>query len=303
MCLMLEDDFHLLFNCSYSNTIWRRLYPLLGLRLFRQPDWEVRIKFCVTQFTGNKSVGILRKLSFNACLYHIWGERNRRIFTQKSLSPEMLFQLICDDVRIKLSSVDSVMTDTNEHRWLATQWSLMPKFIIPKQIYTSWSKPGIGEVAVNTDGSLSDNGAGFGAIIRDELGNPSSAVAGSSTPGSITLHELQGVEAGLKLAIMKGCTKVLLRTDSKTVVSYLSRDNPKPPWKCHHVLEVIKRYRNQLQSCTAVHTLREANRAADLVSSYHPNGEFVELIPSSFVEDLKQIVKEDAEGKVYCRKC
>lgn len=72
---------------------------------------------------------------------------------------------------------------------------------------------------MSTNGALNDNGVGFGAIIRDETGEPSSAMAGSSAPGSIILHELQGVEAGLKLVIKNDCEQVSLLSEASPQIS------------------------------------------------------------------------------------
>lgn len=156
-------------------------------------------------------------------------------------------------------------------------------------------------MAVNTDGSLSDDGAGFGAIIRDEHGTALSAVEGSSGPSSITLHELQGIEAGLKLAILNGHSRISLKSDSKTSLSYLKEDGSKPPWTCHHVWESIKRLRMQFEKCSHSHNYREVNGAADLLASSRPAWNFVVVHPNSFSEELKKIIREDAMGKTYYR--
>ena len=46
---------------------------------------------------------------------------------------------------------------------------------------------------------------------------------------------------------------------------------------------------------------RETNRAADFLSKLLPTVRFIELVPSSFAEDLKKIIFEDKSGRVYDR--
>ncbi|KAI3880019.1 hypothetical protein MKW92_024786 [Papaver armeniacum] len=139
--LMIEDDMHLLFNCCYSVQVWDLLCTLLGIRFINHRDWEVQIQWVVAQFAGPKSVGTLKKLACNACIYHLWGERNRRIFTQKSVNPEVLFHMVKSDVKLKMASADCAMLDTNENRHLAASWGCVPKFTLPKQITTTWKRP------------------------------------------------------------------------------------------------------------------------------------------------------------------
>lgn len=299
--LMLEDDFHLLFKCCYAVTVWSELMILLGLRCVSHSDWESQIQWCVIHLRGDSSTGTIRKLSLNAYIYHIWVERNRRIFTQKALPTHVLLQRIREDVRLKLVSVDAQMEENIQNRVLSLRWNYSPKFYYPNKIETTWVKPMIGEVAINTDGAYKGNSAGFGAIIRDDKGEPFGAVYANSEPVSVIAHELQGAEAGLKLAIKKGAQKVSLRMDSMTAVSLFSRPNAAPPWTFHHTWMSIQRLRNSFQAFTVCHSFREVNRAAHHLANASQPGRYEEIDPSDFSEDLKRIVQEDAMGKIYMR--
>ena len=46
---------------------------------------------------------------------------------------------------------------------------------------------------------------------------------------------------------------------------------------------------------------REANRAADFLSKVLPSAKFLEIVSSSFAEDLKKIVFDDKAGRIYDR--
>ncbi|RZC47008.1 hypothetical protein C5167_039973 [Papaver somniferum] len=171
------------------------------------------------------------------------------------MSAECLYQRIVAEVRLRMASINITMEDNNENRALSASWRGSTVFTSTNQLALAWPKPDNGEVAVNTDGSSREDGAGFGAILRDENGSPIGAVKGGSTLIAITLHEMQGVEAGLKLARIKGCINISLRSDSKT------------PWTSHHTWESIRRERANFQGFKAIHTFRETNRAADLLAN------------------------------------
>ncbi|XP_026411017.1 uncharacterized protein LOC113306274 [Papaver somniferum] len=288
-------------NGEFSTIIWNILLRKLGLRGIRHTDLDQQIGWCVQNLKGNKDVGIIRKLTYNAFIYHIWWERNRRIFTQKSLTHELVYDKIIEEVEIKLFDTAIIMPDNPESRDLTNAWRCDTRFLTAAHMEVPWLKPAEDEVAVNTDGSMADSDAGYGSIIRDHNGTPLDAVAGSPTPLSITHHELQGVEAGFKLVVTKGHSKVSLRTDSMTVATYLLSYDPKPPWHCHHVWESIQRYRALLAEVTILHNYRETNRAADALASSKPSGVFIIIDPTNFDEKLKRIIEEDASGKLYKR--
>lgn len=104
------------------------------------------------------------------------------------------------------------MPNCNETRSLATRMRCSYGFYLPVQSAISWEKL---KVAVNTNGSLCEEEAGFGVVICDENGASFSAITGSSVPSSVMLHELQETEVGLKLAHQNGLSKIFLDLTQK----------------------------------------------------------------------------------------
>ncbi|OVA10948.1 Ribonuclease H domain [Macleaya cordata] len=153
---------------------------------------------------------------------------------------------------------------------------------------------------INTDGSLSSDHAGYGAIARDGEGTPILAVVGSVRPESVITHELQGIAAGLTMAVNHNFRRICIGTDSKVACSYFSSSR-NPPWRLLPLWHRIKRLCGSLESFRICHVLRQANRAADYLASTRPTREYVEIIPDSFAEDLKKIVFEDCSNTVYYR--
>ncbi|OVA07507.1 Ribonuclease H domain [Macleaya cordata] len=134
------------------------------------------------------------------------------------------------------------------------------------------------EVMINTDGSLDPSGAGYGAILKKCNGDVISAVTGSSNPKTSTVHKLQGIEAGLNLAINNNLTNVCVGTDSRVACSFSSNNGSNVPWQAIGLWRRIQRYVNMFESFRITHIFRDSNRAADVLA--RPSAEFVEFIPS-----------------------
>ncbi|RZC74382.1 hypothetical protein C5167_049862 [Papaver somniferum] len=109
------------------------------------------------------------------------------------------------------------MLDCNEFYAIAANMRCKSYYYMLIHKVISWIKPEPEEVAVNTDGSLCDEGARFGAIIRIELGTTQGVVTGSSAPVSITLHERQGI----KMASNLGTKEASLETLSDPTLKHL----------------------------------------------------------------------------------
>ncbi|OVA00885.1 hypothetical protein BVC80_9081g40 [Macleaya cordata] len=114
----------------------------------------------------------------------------RRILRSESRLPSQVLQTIRLEVRLRASMFDAPLADSDYNRQFMDRWGLNARFQVPQMITCYWLKPSPGFVMINTDGSLNDGAAGFGAIIRIEEGDALTAVAGSSVPKTITYHEL-----------------------------------------------------------------------------------------------------------------
>ncbi|GLT71206.1 hypothetical protein SLA2020_432400 [Shorea laevis] len=84
-------------------------------------------------------------------------------------------------------------------------------------VLVGWQPPLAGFVKLNTDGSALKNSsiAGAGGVFRDEFGNwlcGFSHFVGITTSLSI---ELWAIHEGLRIAIHRGYSKLLVETDSK----------------------------------------------------------------------------------------
>ena len=192
-----ETEEHLFGSCSYGRQIWLQI--LAGLGYSRIPlDWIDEVDWCLAQFVGD--LGVAKKLLFCAFIYHVWCERNNRLHGNAPVGWNSVLHMILQEVRVKVKFLDVVVDDTDRNQQLVSSLRLDVRVQHRLIRHCSWTRPDPNWALLNTDGSLQQNSAGYGAIIRDHRGEVLAAAAGSDDPSTITQHELQAVEMGLKLA-------------------------------------------------------------------------------------------------------
>ncbi|KAF6169886.1 hypothetical protein GIB67_034278 [Kingdonia uniflora] len=122
--------------------------------------------------------------------------------------------------------------------------------------------------------------------------------AGKVSPQIVIIHEFQGIEQGLLLAIRLAIARVILYTDSGEAIHLLNK-NGKPPWQAERLVTRIK----QLMPCFSIieQVFRETNAAADNLSKIKPAEGLIEILPSAFSNELSIIIDEDASVKFYLR--
>jgi hypothetical protein len=105
-CVLCDDGQeniqHLYFECSFSKYLWSLCKLKLSLHhshigsLIQEAD-VIRDKFKARDKTYK-----LARLAFNATVWHIWQERNRRIFQRAQLHKVMVFRNIYEDIKLLL---------------------------------------------------------------------------------------------------------------------------------------------------------------------------------------------------------
>ncbi|KAG5533435.1 hypothetical protein RHGRI_027563 [Rhododendron griersonianum] len=98
----LESHLHLFFMCPYSSYIVGQLLRICGYRrglisLNQEIDWASR------HMTGNGLQQSLYKMVLAASLYHIWLERNKRVFQGSQRDALSLVSVVKADIRSCLS--------------------------------------------------------------------------------------------------------------------------------------------------------------------------------------------------------
>lgn len=164
-----------------------------------------------------------------------------------------------------------------------------------------WKKPDFGWVKLNTDGSIDRENAGFGGLLRDYKGDAICAFVSKASGDDIFMVELWAIWRGLVLALGLGIKIVWVESDSMSVVKTINRKQPysgKADSCLKHIRMLLKKFEKHKVS----HSWRETNRAADYLSKMVLDRNDVVLWPVDFPNGLHNIIKDDAEGRIYCRR-
>ncbi|GKD48256.1 reverse transcriptase zinc-binding domain-containing protein [Tanacetum coccineum] len=96
---------HLFFECTYANEVWCSLKKLADIN-FMPDKWE-DIANTMTIKKHNKSIGsLLLKFILTSCVYSIWTEGNRRLFTNEKQDYKEMVANVVNYVRLKLASLN-----------------------------------------------------------------------------------------------------------------------------------------------------------------------------------------------------
>lgn len=97
-----ESRKHLFFTCSFSQDLWRlvlsRVDPNRPLLL----SWAELLSWVID--SSSSSPTLLRKIVAQACLYHIWKQRNNLVHNQISIPPSTIFLLLDREIRNIISA-------------------------------------------------------------------------------------------------------------------------------------------------------------------------------------------------------
>ncbi|XP_070006069.1 uncharacterized protein LOC142162817 [Nicotiana tabacum] len=76
---------HFFFECTYTKTLWSALLTWQGIR---RPvaGWDEELRWAEKKTKRNTAAAKLYKMAVAATVYHVWKERNTRIFQAKVTS-------------------------------------------------------------------------------------------------------------------------------------------------------------------------------------------------------------------------
>ncbi|KAF5188373.1 Ribonuclease h domain, partial [Thalictrum thalictroides] len=180
-------------------------------------EWYAIMRRCRTNSLDADMV----KAVVCATVYDLWKERNRRMFKHQQTSATFIANRVLTTMSLFFQKVIKEAPDSMFDR-LGIQTTLKNGAPIP----CSWQKPPPSHLSLNSDGSVSNEGCGYGGIFRDHLGSVKLAYAGSYKSTSVITQELKAIEVGLKVGTSL-TSNVLVGTDSLRAANILNdRENP-----------------------------------------------------------------------------
>ncbi|XP_059663757.1 uncharacterized protein LOC132309469 [Cornus florida] len=118
-----ESHSHLFFRCIFSSPLWKFIQDRCK---FYKPflSWEDMILWISHRWKGSSPINMLRKICLLAMVYHIWEERNNRIFKGKS----SLQRLVLTKVSNTITSIPQLrcLKDCETSRSILQSWNLSP---------------------------------------------------------------------------------------------------------------------------------------------------------------------------------
>lgn len=166
--------------------------------------------------------------------------------------------------------------------------------------WCQWKRPDFGWIKLNTDGSIDSENAGIGGLFRDYKGNAICGFVSKASGHDIFLVELWAIWRGLVLALNLRIQVIWVESDSLSVVNTINRQQPYSG-KADACLKQIWLLLKKFKKYKVSHSWRETNRAADYLAKMVVERDVV-LWPADFPTSLNNIIKDDAEGMVYCRR-
>ncbi|XP_020250145.1 uncharacterized protein LOC109827551 [Asparagus officinalis] len=98
----IESRDHLYFQCPYSAYIWKLCKLKLQLDATVTNDLRNEALEIQSKFKLKDKTYILSRMVLNAAVWHIWQERNRRIFQAQQLHKVMVFRRLYEDINVLL---------------------------------------------------------------------------------------------------------------------------------------------------------------------------------------------------------
>ncbi|KAL7219398.1 hypothetical protein ACSBR2_012457 [Camellia fascicularis] len=124
-----ENHSHLFFNCIFSHKVWNAIKVKCNVNW---PDifWPDIVPIVVEESKKKTLKSVITRLALLSTIYHIWVERNKRIFTKEMKPEEIVIKSIVQMVRGKLMSVQNFPRSAGD-AWFLQQWNLNDSILKP----------------------------------------------------------------------------------------------------------------------------------------------------------------------------
>ncbi|XP_059310338.1 uncharacterized protein LOC132061571 [Lycium ferocissimum] len=103
LCGLADETIqHFVFECNVTGAIWRCLLRWQGIPRANL-SWTEVVKWAERYCKGRSLGASIHKITLAATVYHVWLERNGRVFKQKQRSREAIVRLIIQEVYYRAS--------------------------------------------------------------------------------------------------------------------------------------------------------------------------------------------------------
>ncbi|KAF9666785.1 hypothetical protein SADUNF_Sadunf16G0264700 [Salix dunnii] len=120
---IMESHDHLFFQCQYSSLVWSSISNIVGIK---RPNihWSDLLLWTTNNLSAKKDMEhMIGHIILSVVVYHIWYERNSRLFNNLSKSVTSLLDDITQLVRLHLSSIKLTHPLPTD---VISQWGISP---------------------------------------------------------------------------------------------------------------------------------------------------------------------------------
>ncbi|XP_057841590.1 uncharacterized protein LOC131051202 [Cryptomeria japonica] len=296
-CAKEESTNHLLFCCPVAEYCWNWFLERINWVIAKNERlidfilaWPNRqkTKWCDLWLNGPSLI-----------VWHIWKERNRRIFKEASLPQFMLVEKIKTSIEEVLNGKKikgNPKVYTNWDALMEKRWALKePQLYVPLIKHLDrkairWKAPPMDWTKLNFDSASKGNPgeSNIEAIIRDEQGNILHGLFGGIGVATNNEPKICALEVGLCLCIRQGLSRIIIVGDSHIIINGISW-SILHNWKLNKWVPMINEHLITIESYKIGHVYREGNQVVDYLANLGvgENDDPIYFSQASATEDIK----------------
>jgi len=236
----------------------------------------------------NPIVQLIWQMFPGMLLWHIWKERNSRIFRGEAVEWQKVWSKLVLNIKETVRSRqwdEGARRFTAEEKRIVAGWELEESDLAnirfrPKVCHpispNQWQAPAQNSFKINFDGASRGNPglAGFGGLCRNERGEIVKVFFGQVGFDSNNSAELEGLTQGLTLAISEGWLPAVVEGDSKVIIGIAKKlaagqvpGKVTRSWRMRKRIEDLQVALAYSPAVSFQHVRREANKVADLLAN------------------------------------
>ncbi|KAJ1391912.1 Ribonuclease H domain [Sesbania bispinosa] len=206
----------------------------------------------------------------------------RDVFITNAWHLDRLWALVPQDICDSIVAKHFLLNDEDVPVWETTYASISLANVVKDSFDTTpnarqptlvrWEAPVGDQFALNTDGSVMGNRAGFGGLVRNMNGEWMWGFAGFMGEEDVLMAELTAILRGLHLCWDNNIINVKCMSDSLMAVSLIKEDVS----HFHKYACLVKEIRSVINlewTVSVSHTLREGNMCADYLAKQGAAGD------------------------------
>ena len=315
-----ETVSHLFFQCPFAKQIWHLWWSVWGCSC-----WHVSSLSEFWDRLGHPPakasfLQVAWSIGPSLILWHLWLERNRRIFQDVHFELRFLWGKIINSLHETLQAKCDVAGGLDPiDAGIYSRFSFAPPSDTPYAPHTRsvngirqhlhpvnreghWTPPAVGVLKINTDGSSRGNPgpAGIGGVARDSSGDIQFFFSIYKGYHTNNLMEALAILVAVEQCCQCGWRRIICETDSQVVVNLLNKRNyVTVDWHLAVVVQQIIQLCTSLDSVTFMHIPREWNGVADCLakwaSEHGPPWNIFDytMLPLNLSQKLAQLVDQD----------